>query len=118
MIRSNGEIQNAIRYIRDAIKAGNDKAVTDLPSQVLDLLDTLYQGPDLLSAQPTNGRIKQLEDDNRYLNDQIRIMITNHNMTQDTLRKMGEELDKFHKIFGFLVEQKKAKEELDGDTTR
>jgi hypothetical protein len=106
MIRSNGEIYEAIEQIKNAAKSGNEKALNDLPGQIQNLLDTLEEDPDKLSREMLVSRVIKLESDNSYMEDQIKILTSQHDMMQDKLVDMKSDLDKFHKIFDYLVSRK------------
>jgi hypothetical protein len=109
MIRDYGHIYGELQSIEQRLKAGNFAALQGVVPQMMDLLDTLQTNGDKIIQVPLNATA-QLQVDNRFLRDQVNMLTHQHNLTQDTMRKMGVELDKFHKIFDFLVSQKNPKE--------
>jgi hypothetical protein len=115
MIRDYDQIYRELQIAEQNIKAGHPAAIQVVIPQMMDLLDTLRDHSDNIIRVP-QGSIIQLQGDNRILRDQVNMLTHQHNLTQETMRKMGTEIDKFHKIFDFLVSQKNPKEVTDHES--
>lgn len=112
MIRDYDQIYRSLQDAEKRVAAGNFAPLQQVLPEMMNLMDTLRERPDSI-IQVQQGSTIQLQADNRYLRDQVNMLTHQHNLTQDTMRKMGTEIDKFHKIFDFLVSQKNPEEATD-----